>query len=287
MKINSTLVTELAVVFFVIMIAFVALSQIQFAGENLGTGEDAITLLECFESPDVNETNPDGLSAASVAIYSYAETDWILANVTDLYGAPVSDQCYWVNDSDGDGCYSTFTFASDTYTSASFYFMMNDAYHVMTNVSLEAADGSDLLRFNISDTEVSCHNDTTELWDEDITSGVWYRISVALNWEGTFTTALHSVSIAGILTPVGTGSGAMGAGAVSYGSCAIFNVSGDVGSDTVLYIDNLYLYKAETGTNSYIGDTLIEFAIVVSILVIAIVVSILFLVVREMQKRKK
>ena len=145
MKINSNLVIELAVIFMVFCVMFIAFSQIETVGEDIGTGDPAYTYLECFEDPDVNETNPDGKDVGGTTIYTYAETDWILANVTDLYGAPVSDQSYWVNDSDGDGCYSTFTFASKAYTSASFYFMMNDAYHKQTIVRLEAADGSDLM----------------------------------------------------------------------------------------------------------------------------------------------
>jgi len=245
-----------------------------------------ITYLEDFESPDVNETNPDGLSSGGTSIYTYAETDWILANVTDLYGAGTSSQSYWVNDSDGDGCYSTFTFASDTYTSASFYFMMNDAYHKMVNVSLEAADGSDLLRFNISDTEVSCHDATEELWDEDITSGVWYKISVALNWEGTFTASLYSVSIAGTLTPVGSGgTGDMGTGAVSYGSCAIFNVSGDVGSDAVVYIDNVQLYKA--GADADIDNLEDSYLLVAGVIIFIVVISALLWIFTELKKYKK
>jgi len=288
---SNTVVEILAIVMVLIIgFMFVGLST-DIAPEILPDGADipAVTYLECFEDPDVNETNPDGKDVGGTTIYTYAETDWTLANVTDLYGAPVSDQSYWVNDSDGDGCYSTFTFASKSYTSASFYFMMNDAYHKQTIVRLEAADGSDLMFINITDTECQCYEgDGTLLWDEDINSGTWYKLSVALNWEGTFTASLYSVNIAGLLSAVGDGgTGDMSAGAVAYGSCAIVNVSGVAGEDAVIYLDNLQLYKAQVdGVEADISEVSDLYAGLVAVVIFAIVLTLLFVALFAIRKKK-
>jgi len=156
----------------------------------------------------------------------------------------------------------------------------------MTNVSLEAADGSVLMRFNISDTEISCHDEEGEIWDEDISSGVWYRLSVALNWEGSFTGALSSVGITGLLTSVSDWTSTeLGDDAVSYGTCAVFNVSGDVGDATDLYIDNMQLYKEEGEAYSELSGVMDSFVLAIGAVVVVVVISLLLLIFNPFKKR--
>jgi len=290
MKTSTVLEVLLIVVFLVFGFMFVGMTN-QLVPDLLPESAqdvDAITYLENFEDPDTADANPDGKTAGGTSIYSYAETDWTWANVTDAYGAPVTGQSYYVNDTDGNGCYSTFTFASKTYTSASFYFMFDDTYHNESLVHLEAANGSDLMYFNITDTKCECYEgDDTLLWSEDIDEGTWYKLNVALNWDGTFTASIYSVSIAGVLTSMGSGTGDMGAGAVSYGSCAIFNVSGVNTQPAGLYIDNMQLYKAGTeGAESRIQATGDSFFILAGVIIFAVVLSILFSVLFVMKKKK-
>jgi len=249
------------------------------------TVED-ITLTENFESPDVTDTNPDGLSAGGTSIYSYAETDWTWANVTDDYGAPLTGQSYYVNDTDGNGCYSTFTFASNDYASASFYFMFDDTYHNESIVYLQDSDGNNLLYFNITDTKCECYEgDDTLLWSEDIDEGTWYKLSVALNWEGTFTASIYSVSIAGVLTSMGSGTGDMSAGAVAYGECAVFNVTGVNTQPAGLYIDNLNLHK--DGLQTDIEDLTGSYRVIVGVIVFIVVIAALAMIFTQLKKIKK
>jgi len=148
-----------------------------FAGSSLGA-DWTNNYTEDFDT-DTVDSNP------SDTFYSYSESQWGYANVTNITYKDTPN-CYWINDTDGKATtvdYSQFDFTNQPYDYFQFWFKLNTTTSTGSYATLIDRDGKSFvdIQFDITNGVLKIYNYTNNIIVQTITNDAWYKLRFDFN----------------------------------------------------------------------------------------------------------
>lgn len=303
MKVNSALVTDLAICFIVFILLFVILGTLMNVGEDTYGGTITYTNIDTFED-DVVDTDPNGNSIAGDynPFYDYDETSFT--------GTPGPNDD--VNDSDSyDGSNSAWYAGNNSDANSQFYFLGEDGDELCgrtdisriewainfeagtgnegTDVTLYDCDSGIIVWLTVTDTNAILYTTgPTELMNITIANMTWYRCDVEIDYSGSgspsVATEFWSTDLAGFFTVLEDSNQTN----IDCSKLWLMLVSPmRAGMDVDFYFDDLqFEFDVNTDVTTGLETLPVLWLIVIGVIVLCIVIGVLFLIITEAKKRK-
>ena len=301
MKINSELVTDLAVCFLIFILMFVVLGVVVNVNNDVGSTSTQYTLVDYFTCPtdDTNGTDPNGNDTDGVpysTFYEYSEETWGgVDDINDSEGYTVNGT-FWAlgNDSGAESSFIFLDHNGDEFCSdygierIAWDFKIDNATHTGVDYTLYDCSLGIIVWLSVLDTNATLYTTgPTVIWNESIDNDTWYRFEMEIDYDTapfTYTSTLYGQDLGGLFTVE------LATNTTTIESTKLWMLLEDptrAGYWGDIFTDDLEIqYTVDSSTTSSLEDLPIMWGIVIGVIVLAIVVGILFIAISEARKKK-
>ena len=238
------------------------------------TNTELDEIMDVTSNVETFETDTNGSAPAS-DWYTYTDTGWEFANVTNQTGRGTSSNSFRVNDTtSGGGDYANFTFTTNDYDYFEMYFKWNNQtnFQNMTRSLFVDVDGAIIGGYNITgnatnitssaNNTVSFFNNTATGSDwagkggwnsTELTNDTWYRVRTDFNWsDNTIRGRLYSN--AGTLLNDSNYIN-MSTGSLVSNNLKTLSITGLAANTSHIWYDDFTLYHSEIARYTDISTT--------------------------------
>jgi len=303
MKVDSALVTDLAVCFIVFILLFFMLGTLANVGDETYGGTTTYTNIETFEDDTVG-TNPNGNSSTGDnPFYTYNETTF--GNTDDVTNA----SCY-------DGTQAMRYVENDSGESGDYYFLGEDGNELCDRTDISRIEWAINFAVNTEDNEVNtgvdyslidCDssyivwltvNETnailyttgpTELMNISISDDDFYRCEVEIDYSGSdapdVSSSFWSQDLAGLFTVEEDSNETE----IDCSKLWLMEVSPENDGDDLVnttFDDLQFEFDVDKDVTTGLEDLPVIWMMVIGVIILCIIVGVLFLIITEAKKKK-
>lgn len=239
------------------------------------------TNTETFET-DTNESNPED------TWYTYTESGWGWANVTNETGRGTSSNSFFINDSSGGIDFSNFTFTANDFEYFQTWFMWDNTSHNFTRINYLDEDIAIVGMFDVGGTVYDNRTQTVGFsngsisWNSSaLDNNTWYQVRADFNWTTNtirgrlFDTAGTTLNDSGYIP--------MGDASLTSNNLSKINFSAHTSNPAYIWFDDFTLYDTDTvqgDVPDVVGTANSVFNIIGIVLIIGAIMAIIGLVMK-------